>query len=328
MEWTAYWQQLLRRNKLSDKVKEMDAYDEQLRTEQICRGIYECYEDKEKELLEVKRNCMKELECIEGVHLSCGRVKSKESLLCKVIKKRNENIAAFDSKYYRMDAYNYGEIITDLVGLRLIINYRGKWLTIHRQILELFPLAEERLYEERKLLGHDLKSLFVRQQFQAEWPRVYYAEGDDVGEYEKEGLDTYLNKGKYRGIHYILSFENTYIELQLRTIYDEAWSDCDHNYVYKKEHNSSYGALKNMSEILNELTNISEQLNDVMKVVFDGEKMKRNQEKTGWITETKIVDNIDKVFKGLQQTEKKFQDFRKIISDMQEEKDETGEQRS
>lgn len=91
MEWIEYWQNLLRKNKLYSKVNELNAYElnecnREPQTERICKSIYECYDEKTKQLLEVKSDCMKELDAIEGIHLSCGRVKEKESLLCKVIK--------------------------------------------------------------------------------------------------------------------------------------------------------------------------------------------------------------------------------------------------
>ena len=147
MEWTEYWQNLLHNNKLSGKLEELDRYEKNIlqkepQTERICKGIYDRYDEKEKELLLVRRDCLKELEGIEGVHLSCGRIKKKDSLLCKVINKRSENIAAFDSKYYALDEFCYDKIITDLVGLRLIISYRGEWLSVHKQILERFPLLD------------------------------------------------------------------------------------------------------------------------------------------------------------------------------------------
>lgn len=322
MEWTEYWQNLLRENKLSATVKELDSYERSCgrepQTERICKGIYDCYDEKAQQLLEVKRDCMKELDAIDGIHLSCGRVKEKDSLLCKVIKKRSENITAFDSKYYQMDECNYDKIITDLIGLRLIINYRGKWLSIHKQILDIFPLADAELYEKQTLLEHDLKKRFLKEQFQAEWPKVYYAYGDAVQEYIDEGLDTRLSKTGYRSIHYILSFKDTYIELQMRTIYDEAWSDCDHSYVYKKNHNSSHDALAEMSIILNALTNVSGCLNDVMKSVYDGEKMKRDEKKTGWIAQTEIVNDIDDILEKLKETENDFNRFREKIISAQE----------
>lgn len=75
----------------------------------------------------------------------------------------------------------------------------------------------------------------------------------------------------YRSIHYVASYQKVYIEIQVRTIYDEAWSDCDHNYVYKKDDNMSHMALEKLSHILSDLTSVSNDIRDSMKDIFDNQ---------------------------------------------------------
>ncbi|MCM1174327.1 MAG: hypothetical protein NC341_04660 [Blautia sp.] len=318
MEWEAYWQNLLAEKKLNNKVKELDRYEEIIlkhapRTEKICRGIYERYDAMQKRLEAVKLDCITEFNAIEGVYLKSGRVKGKDSLLRKVIDKRQENIAAFDSKYYNLDEFNYDKIITDLVGIRLIINYRGKWIDIHRKILGNFPLFDKELYVENPLLEHR-----AGEKFQAEWPIVYYAQNDPIQEYRDEGLCVKLKEIGYRGIHYILSYEETYIEIQLRTIYDEAWSECDHNYVYKKDENRSHDALVQLSEILNRLTHLSDILNDTMKSVHDKEGIVFSQQENVWTALSEHIDSIDEIIAKLEETDGIFRKFRNQLVDQQE----------
>ncbi|MCM1153942.1 MAG: RelA/SpoT domain-containing protein [Roseburia sp.] len=318
MGWAAYWEGFLTENKLHNKVRELDRYDKEILaqepcTEYICKGIYDCYDEKNEELLRIKQECMRELDTIEGIHLSTGRVKKLDSLLNKVIAKRSENVAEFSSRYYGLNEYNYDKIITDLVGLRLIISYRGKWLYVHRQIQELFPLLDKSLYVKNKLLEHS-----PAKQFQAEWPRAYYARGDSIQEYIDEGLETYLKDNGYRSIHYVLSFQNTYIELQMRTIYDEAWSDCDHKYVYKKEKHISHDALAKMSEILNGLTGISGSLNDTMESVYRTEGMYRNKYGNQWITAPDYIKDIDVIIEGIEEVCGELKGFRNRLTNERE----------
>ena len=247
-------------------------------------------------------------------------MKGKDSLLCKVIDKRRENIEAFDSKYYDLNEFNYDRIITDLVGIRLIINYRGKWLDVHRKILEMFPLLDQKLYEANPLLEHR-----TGERFQAEWPKVYYAQNDPIQEYKNEGLYVKLKAIGYRGIHYILSYRGTYIELQLRTIYDEAWSECDHNYVYKKEENRSHDALVQLSKILNRLTHLSDILNDTMKSVYDKEGIVVSGQENVWTALSEHIDSIDEIIAKLEETDNIFREFRSRLVDKQEDCDEIGE---
>lgn len=318
MEWEVYWQNLLTEKKLNNKVSELNVYEETILkqaplTEKICKGIYDRYDEMEERLKAVKTDCIRAFDTIEGVYLKSGRVKGKDSLLCKVIDKRWENIEAFDSKYYKLNEFNYDTIITDLVGIRLIINYRGNWLDVHHKILEIFPLSDRELYEENLLLEHR-----EGKQFQAEWPKVYYAQNDPIQEYKNEGLCVKLKAIGYRGIHYILSYKETYIELQLRTIYDEAWSECDHNYVYKKDENRSHDALVQLSKILNRLTHLSDILNDTMKSVYDKEGIVIDKRENVWIALSEHIDSIDGIIAKLEETDDIFREFRNRLVDKQE----------
>ena len=60
----------------------------------------------------------------------------------------------------------------------------------------------------------------------------------------------YINKGaECTDTTQILVYRTHAVEEltnQVRTIYDEAWSDCDHNYVYKQDENKSHTALEQM----------------------------------------------------------------------------------
>ena len=136
---------------------------------------------------------------------------------------------------------------------------------IHREILRTFPYVENlQLYENGQLIPHAESGSSLL----AEIPKVYYAQGDQVDEFKAQGLETRLHKKGYRSIHYTVSFKKFYIEIQVRTIYDEAWSDCDHNYVYKQDENKSHSALESLSQILCDLTNISNDIGENMREIF------------------------------------------------------------
>lgn len=243
MEWEAFWNALLDKHKLRRKVEEMDQVDavkgHTTNTKEICHCIYDDYSLWRGECEKRKDDLWKIIEEFPGVHLHTSRIKSLDSLIEKVIRKRHEWLGDDDSKYANINVSNYRDIITDLVGLRLIINYRGHWLDMHKEILSEFPMALDRVYEKDKLLAH-----VADRNIQAELPKAYYAEGDDIKQYIDHGLIPKKHKMNYRSIHYTLSFKGVYVEIQVRTIYDEAWSDCDHNYVYKKDDNKSHAALQ------------------------------------------------------------------------------------
>lgn len=134
---------------------------------------------------------------------------------------------------------------------------------MHRQILELFPYDKTREYE-KGILEPVKEGINI----QAEIPKVYYAVGDDITAYVEQGLIAKQHTMNYRSIHYTVTYNGFYVEIQMRTIYDEAWSDCDHNYVYKKDDNTSHNALEKLSTILSKLTNLSNDIGEKMKDIY------------------------------------------------------------
>lgn len=80
--------------------------------------------------------------------------------------------------------------------------------------------------------------------FIVEIPKVYYRSDQDkvFYEYVKENCYSMIpSKSGYNSVHYIINKDGKYIEIQVRTIYDEAWSECTHDIVYKN---------KNLNEVM------------------------------------------------------------------------------
>lgn len=306
------WDTLLEEHKLRVKVAELDQVDEAkghtVKTKEICQYIYYDYVLWRGELEARKAAVWNIFEKLQGVHLHTSRVKSLESLIDIVIRKRHEWLGDDNNKYANINAENYRDIITDLAGVRLIINYRGRWLDMHKEILSRFPLDADRIYENNKLLAH-----IPDRDVQAELPKAYYAEGDDIKQYVENGLLPKKHKMNYRSIHYTLSFEGTYIEVQVRTIYDEVWSDCDHNYVYKKDDNKSHAALEQMSDILSKLTNLSNDIGEQMKSIYDSETVIDNY-KGGWKTTRATIAEFDKICQRMERIEEDFRIFRNKLT--------------
>lgn len=301
MNWDTYWDDFVEKNRLQNHIQEMNMADEQLghelRIKDICHMIYDDYENCLKNQLEqVRADFLQVLETFRNVHLQKSRVKSIESILWKIIHKRYHSLINTKSKYVSINADNYNSIITDLIGMRIILNYRGNWTSIHDEIIKCFPYPEEGF--QGKGSSDTLEHLENGDNLLVQNPTVYYAEGDTTEEYEKYGLNVQLHKKGYRSIHYIVSYQKVYIEIQIRTIYDEAWSDCDHNYVYKKDDNMSHTALEKLSHILSELTNVSNDIGDSMKDIFDNQSFRDVGNETWETSEEKrrmIKEQVDKV---------------------------------
>lgn len=307
MEWKQYWENLLKEHKLIDVCQGLREIDKDLKndefyTENLCKNIYDSYDDIKKKLCDVKELVENKLDKIKDVHLSTGRIKTIDSILVKVITKRSQYTLEINSKYSDMNVDTVKDVLTDLVGLKFIINYRGRWQDIHKQVLKIFPMLNDQEYN-KQLIPHRMGESFI-----AELPVAYYAENDDITQYKKAGIETKLHKSGYRSVHYIISCENTYIELQVRTIYDEAWSDCDHNYVYKQEANPNNVALKRLSMILNKLTNSANDIGDMMHEIFNGKSFDEVKSNS-WLVDSKYKETIERITNSIEKAKDDLKNF-------------------
>ena len=279
MNWEEYWKQFVDSYKLNDKISDMDEIDLDRNgryiIKDICHTIYDEYPNYREDLEKIRLDLLNIVEYFPGVHLQTSRVKELDSLLNKIIKKRSDAIISDTNLYAHLDANNYKDILTDLTGVRLIISYRGRWKELHEKILEVFPYYDNMdEYSECSFIPHQENGRSVI----AEIPIAYYAYDDDITMYKEAGIRTYLKENGYRSVHYVISFKGVYVEIQTRTIYDEAWSDFDHNYVYKHELHPSHPALKEMSLVLSQLTNAASDLGELMRCVYDNELIEESAE--------------------------------------------------
>ena len=192
--------------------------------------------------------------------------------------------------------------------MRVILNYRGNWEDIHTEILSKFTYDKELFESEEMLLPRPNGG----ENAIAQIPKVYYAQGDDTKEFSKHGLSMELHRMGYRSIHYIVSYQGVYVELQIRTIYDEAWSDCDHNYVYKQDHNHSHTALLEMSRMLCRLTNISNDMGETMREIFEKQSY-TDIGNNGWEADEDQIKKVDITLEKLYDVIKELKTFRSNI---------------
>ena len=161
-----------------------------------------------------------------GVHSVRWRVKDSRHLMAKIVRKR----AAQESKYVNISASNYMEVVDDLIGLRALHLFKDDCFEIDRDVRAVFPLREQ--------------------------PIAYIREGDNrvlTKKYEETGMLVKKHVDNYRSIHYILTTQPTRrivnAELQVRTIFEEGWSEIDHKVRYPNFPNSQH--LKGILDILN-----------------------------------------------------------------------------
>jgi ppGpp synthetase/RelA/SpoT-type nucleotidyltranferase len=140
---------------------------------------------------------------VPAVHSLKVRVKDPASLVAKVIRKR----LADADRVITPD--NYATEITDLIGIRAMHLFKDDWRAIHDFINVTWTLHET--------------------------PIAYYRAGDHqdvLAGFSESGCDLREHVAGYRSVHYIVEStptkERTLAELQVRTVFEEAWSEIDH----------------------------------------------------------------------------------------------------
>ena len=197
-----------------------------------------------------------------GIHSYRYRTKDPEHLLEKILRKQREN----PEKFAGIDHTNFHKFITDLIGIRVFFLYREDWIHFHKYITSRFENNPE-LYVVDRLADFDED---VNHYYIAERPKVYKRAGDSKI-YDENEIEI-ITGGIYRSLHYIIKYRGYYVEIQGRTLFEEGWSEIDHDIVYP--HNQDDEMLTDFSGLLNRLSGIADGMSSYFR------KMKENKDST------------------------------------------------
>lgn len=143
----------------------------------------------------------------QSVHSVRYRIKDSEHLIEKIIRKKIED----SNSNITLD--NYKEDVTDLIGLRALHLYKDDWENVHDFIMDKWNCIKT--------------------------PVANYRNGDAdeyVEFFKSKGCLIKIHKYGYRSVHYLIETQPAkmkfYAEIQVRTIFEEAWSEIDHTIRY------------------------------------------------------------------------------------------------
>ena len=218
--------------------------------------IHAEYEKLEQHLRELGKSFIDEyLYDIEtaGIHSYRYRTKAAGHLLEKVVRKKREN----PEKFGPLDHTNFYKFVTDLIGIRVFFLYREDWIHFHRYITGRFE-NDPGQYLADRLRDFDENPDHA---YIAERPKVYKRAGD-TKIYDGAQIDIITN-GIYRSLHYTIKYKGYYVEIQGRTLFEEGWSEIDHDIVYKESEDDEM--LRDYSRLLNRLSGLADEMSSYFR---------------------------------------------------------------
>ncbi|WP_457265952.1 RelA/SpoT domain-containing protein [Pseudomonas sp. P5_C3] len=193
------------------------------------------------------------LRTFTGVHSVRWRIKDPIHLLKKIVRKKLD--VEPKQKWIIIDKDNYLDTVTDLIGVRALHLFKDECVAIDASIRDVWDLNEEVIN--------------------------YIRTGDTIPQaIIDRGGRTEIHKAGYRSIHYIVESrpEKTTFraEIQVRTIFQEGWSEIDHKVRYPDFSDNEHVAL--FLDLFNGLAGSADEMGsfvkDLTKVLTAGEEEK------------------------------------------------------
>ena len=230
----------------------------------LLESIYLDYIDSQKHLENTAKSLVDSLHKESSIHSIRYRIKNPKHLLLKIIRK-----CASQNK--KITFNNYKDEITDLIGIRLIHLFKEDWATIHSFINNTWQLKKT--------------------------PLAYYRNGDNdeyINTFKKYGCDTKPHPNGYRSVHYLVKTMPVAnvccAEIQVRTIFEEAWSEIDHTVRYPNHaHNL---AMNHFLVIFNRLAGSADEMGSYVRYLQKEFNIAEERKKIAREIQLKTFENL------------------------------------
>jgi ppGpp synthetase/RelA/SpoT-type nucleotidyltranferase len=218
------------------------ALQEQELAPQTLAEIYNDYLSRQPELTDIAQFVAGLLLRVEGVHAVNYRVKAPLHLLQKIIRKKKE----YPDRVFTQDSYL--DLINDLAGVRALHLYKDSWIDISRYIQQEWKLKRT--------------------------PYAYINKQEDallLQDFAAHGCKVIPHPAGYKAMHFVIETkpgkQRYFAEIQLRTLFEESWSEIDHSIRYPDHFCSKLS--ENLLTILNRLTSDADEMATFIKALSD-----------------------------------------------------------
>jgi putative GTP pyrophosphokinase len=225
--------------------------------------IYNDYTSRQTELTDIAQFISRKMLKVSAVHSVKFRIKEPLHLLKKIIRKRRE----YPER--NTTTANYLHFINDLIGVRVMHIYKQDWKDIGEYIKDIWKLKRQ--------------------------PYAYVVENNgnatQVG-LAKFGCKIQEHPSGYKAVHFVIETkpdkQRYFAEIQLRTLFEEGWSEIDHNIRYPDHNNSEL--LDFMLLLLNKLTTRADEMATHMRILTT-----KLGQQDGELSATELKSYIDKM---------------------------------
>ncbi|SBW82401.1 hypothetical protein PVE_R1G4519 [Pseudomonas veronii 1YdBTEX2] len=174
------------------------------------------------------------IQAFGGVHSVRWRIKDTFAVLKKILRK-NLEVKPKD-KWQTITPENYRSVFSDLIGVRALHLLKEECIEVDKQIRDTWNVDDTTIFKRH---------------------------GDlEISEIIERGATEEIHSAGYRSIHYGISYqpekEPILVEIQVRTIFQEGWSEIDHRVKYPDFSNNEI--LKYFLNVFNGLSGTADEM--------------------------------------------------------------------
>ncbi len=247
-------------------------------------------------LLTVAEFIAKTIQNFSGVHSVRWRVKDTEHLIEKIIRKKADGDAG--DKYDEINKSNYNEIITDLIGVRALHLFKDDCIDIHRQLLSAWKPIEPPIAYTRKGDSEDFVVKLI-----------------------KSGFLAIEHKAGYRSLHYVVESKPTRrpmrAEIQVRTLFEEGWSEIDHTVRYPNFMNDPI--TNYLLTIFNRMAGSADEMGGFVRQLAETLRRSGDELKAAVEERDRAIEQIQATMVDLENSKDSEESYRRLASKLKNE---------